>query len=302
MLELPAFAKINWTLRVVGRRPDGYHEICTIFQTVSLADRLIFKANDYLSLSCTDESIPTDERNLVWRAADALQRHFGVSSGAHIHLEKSIPSPGGLGGGSADAAVALLALAHLWQIETTKRELTEIGAKLGADVPFFITGGTAVGTGLGAEIESLPDIPKKLLLIATPRENVSTADAYRALNAPPLTNENAKSILKICRSEAQTGDFLQTAHNDFEKVIFRQKPEIAKAKNELLRLGAQPALMSGSGASVFGVFDNEETRQTAFARLSENETQWRVFSCETVSREEYRKSFKPCWNLLKDLS
>jgi 4-diphosphocytidyl-2-C-methyl-D-erythritol kinase len=303
MLKFPAFAKINWTLRVLGKRADGFHEICTVFQTVSLADRLTFESASELVLTCDAQDVPTDERNLVLRAANALRDRFAIEKGARIHLEKRIPSPGGLGGGSSDAAVALVSLAHFWEIKTNKSELSEIGAKLGADVPFFLTGGTALGTGLGTEVEFLPDVAKTLLLIVTPDENVPTGEAYNALNAPLLTNESAKTILEICRFEAENADFLQTGlHNDFEKTIFRLRPEIARVKNELLQTGASAALLSGSGASVFAIFDNVESRQRAAALFNRNEPSWRVFECETVSRNEYRKQLEPCWNLLEDLS
>jgi 4-diphosphocytidyl-2-C-methyl-D-erythritol kinase len=302
-MRLPAFAKINWTLRVAGRRADGFHEICTIFQTVSLADYLTFELASDLILTCDAPHVPIDKSNLVWRAANALQQKFSINAGARIHLEKRIPSPGGLGGGSSDAAVALVALSHLWQIETTKSELARAGATLGADVPFFLTGGTALGTGLGNEIESLPDVPKQLLLVVTPDENVSTAEAYRALKAPVLTNEISKSILQICRFEAQNLDFLQTKlQNDFETTVFRLKPEIARVKAILLEIGAREALMSGSGASVFGIFDNEQMRRSAFEKLTQNETSWRVFLCETISRGEYQNILRPCWNFVEDSS
>jgi len=138
VFTLPAFAKINWTLRVTGRRPDGYHELRTIFQTVALHDRLTFasRRDERLQLSCDAPGIPVDENNLIHRAAIALRLRHGVSRGASIHLEKRIPAGGGLGGGSSDAAIALLGLAHLWRVETDRRELSEIGAGLGADVPF----------------------------------------------------------------------------------------------------------------------------------------------------------------------
>ncbi|HEX8264144.1 MAG TPA: 4-(cytidine 5'-diphospho)-2-C-methyl-D-erythritol kinase [Pyrinomonadaceae bacterium] len=302
MLKFPAFAKINWTLRVLGKRPDGFHEICTVFQTVSLADRLTFESASELVLTCDSPGMPIDESNLVLRAANALREKFSIAKGARIRLEKRIPSPGGLGGGSSDAAVALIALAHLWEIKTNKNELSEIGAKLGADVPFFLTGGTALGMGLGTEIELLPDVPKTLLLIITPDENVPTGEAYQALGAPLLTNEMSKTILEICRFEAKNADFLQTGlHNDFEKTIFRLRPEIARVKSRLLQTGAGGALLSGSGASVFAIFDNNELRQQAAALFGRNEPTWRVFECETISRAEYAKQLEPGWNLLKDL-
>ena len=151
---LPAYAKINWTLRVLGRRADGYHDLETIFQTITLCDRLSFtsRADSLVSLTSDDPALPVDERNLVVRAARALKERFRVEEGAAVHLEKRIPAEAGLGGGSSDAAVALLGLAHLWRIETSAEELSGIGARLGADVPFFFTGGTALGLGSGTTV------------------------------------------------------------------------------------------------------------------------------------------------------
>ncbi|MBC7796415.1 MAG: 4-(cytidine 5'-diphospho)-2-C-methyl-D-erythritol kinase, partial [Pyrinomonadaceae bacterium] len=197
MFTVPAFAKINWDLRVLGRRDDGFHEICTIFQTVSLCDYLTFNRADELTLTCDVSTVPVDESNLVLKAANALREKFQIKKGAKIHLEKRIPSPGGLGGGSSNAAIALLALSKLWEIEVSRDDLSSIGATIGADVPFFLYGGTAFGSGLGTRIETLPDVQKKLLLIVTPYENVSTAEAYKSLNAPRLTVETASSILHI---------------------------------------------------------------------------------------------------------
>lgn len=289
-MRLPAFAKINWNLRVLGRRDDGFHEICTVFQTVSLRDELTFELADEIVLSCDDANIPIDENNLIVRAASILRARFSVQKGARIHLTKRIPSPGGLGGGSSDAATTLIGLAQLWRINVSQVELIEIGATLGADVPFFLFGGTALGTGLGTEIERLPDAPKRLLLIVTPPETVLTKDAYQSLNAARLTEKNKNDILTICRFEAADANALgQSLHNDFENTVFRQKPEIERVKQVLLANSAKNALMSGSGASVFGIFENKTTRATAAKLLRTTETSWKIFECETISRYEYQQ-------------
>ena len=182
---LPSFAKINWRLRVLGRRPDGFHELRTIFQTITLHDELSFTAHtgERLQLTCDSAEIPVDESNLILRAAHALQDRFDVRRGAAIHLEKNIPVEAGLGGGSSNAAIALLGLARLWKIETSLHELTKIGASLGADAPFFLTGGTALGTGLGTEVKPVKEVKAEHLLIIKPEAKVSTAEAYKALNA-----------------------------------------------------------------------------------------------------------------------
>ena len=288
-IKVPAFAKINLGLRVHGRRPDGYHEISTVFQTVSLHDTLSFQlgTDEKLELACSDPSIPTDFNNLAMRAASALREHFGVKLGARIELEKSIPAGGGLGGGSADAAITLAALATLWEIEADAHELAEIGARLGADVPFFLTGGTALGTGTGAEIRPLEDAPKLHLVVVAPGVHVSTAEAYHALGAPALTKVEPLVNLSVSRTEADFPDSLCGVwSNDFEAVVVRLYPEIGRAREGLVEAGAQRVMLSGSGSSVFGVFESKGEAARARETL-QAETGWRVFACETLTRAEY---------------
>ena len=290
--KLPSFAKINLFLRVLGRRPDGFHEICTIFQTISLCDYLTFSESERVSLTCDNENLPTGNENLIVRAAESLQVRFEIKMGAQIHLEKNIPAPGGLGGGSSNAAVALVGLARLWNLEMTLEQLCEIGKDLGSDVPFFFFGGTAFGTGRGTEIFPAEDFTESFLLIVTPKIDVSTKDSFALLNAPDLTNKSSKSILQICRDEANSL-YLQQSElkNEFERVIFEIEPEIARAKEKLIRCQAKRALLSGSGASVFAVFDTDEQRQIAI-KLLESESDWRVFPVETVSRSVYQSSLR----------
>lgn len=287
-LTLPSFAKINWTLRVLGKRGDGFHELFTVFQTVSLSDTLHFYDSLKLEMTCNDGNMPVDGRNLIVRAANALREEFGVDKGAAIHLEKRIPSPGGLGGGSSNAAVALVGLSRLWQLAVSTDELMPIAAKLGSDVPFFLWGGTAVGTGRGEELERVDDIVEPHMLIVTPNVSVSTKVAFERLGAVTLTNTEFNHILSVCRTEADTLSLHRPALiNDFEASVFAEFPEIRRVRETLSELGAVNAAMSGSGASVFAVFDNIETRQTAIKAL-DHESTWRKFAVATVSRDEYR--------------
>lgn len=301
-LKIPSFAKINWFLNILGKRPDGFHEICTVFQTVSLFDTLTLSESDELVLSCDDSSVPTDENNLIIKAAEILREKFNEKKGAKIYLEKNIPSPGGLAGGSSNAAAALIGLSAIWDLNVEFSKLEKIAAKIGSDVPFFLRGGTALGIGRGTEIESLPDLKEKFLLIVTPDVNVSTVEAYKKLNASDLTSNDDVSILQVCRRKAAEIDLRsKTLTNDFENVIFSAEPEIEKVKNTLLNLGAIQALMSGSGASVFGVFDKEQTRQNGVEKLAEFKN-WRKFAVATVSRDEYRRAFpKECRRLFPGL-
>lgn len=295
---LPSFAKINLFLRILGKRTDGFHELFTAFQTVSLHDNLTFENADELSLSSNDEKIPCDERNLIIKAVKKLAKKKDVKKGAKIHLEKNIPFPGGLGGGSSNAAVTLLGLAMLWDLEISRLELCEIGSEIGSDVPFFFYGGTAFGKGRGTEISPTQDFTAKHLLVITPNIEISTAQAYQQLNAQDLTKIDSKSILKICREDAER---LESGHfsfiNDFEKSVFEIEPKIKSLKEQLLDLNAKTVLLSGSGASVFAIFDNEEKRQIAF-EIFENVPNIREFAVETVSQTSYRNYLKPCETML----
>lgn len=288
-INVPAFAKINLGLRVHGRRPDGYHEISTLFQTITVHDTLSFQATSdgKLGLVCSDPSTPTDDSNLVLRAASALRERYDMNDGARIELEKVIPAGGGLGGGSADAAVSLVALATLWGVETDAGELAEIGARLGADVPFFLHGGTALGTGTGTDIRPLEDAPKMHLVIVAPGVHVSTAKAYGALGALALTKVEPLVNLSVSRTEADFPDSLcDVWSNDFETVVVRLYPEIGRAREALTGAGAERVMLSGSGSSVFGVFESKGEAARAHETLK-SESGWKVFACETLTRAEY---------------
>lgn len=256
-----------------------------MLQSVSLCDELSFEVREdnEIVLTCNDPAIPTDNSNLVVRAARALSTQHGAT----IKLSKKIPSKGGLGGGSSNAAITLLALNRLWRIGLGERDLRRIGSGLGADVPFFITGGTAVARGIGTELEEVSDFAKQHLIIVTPNASVSTATAYASLNAPSLTTPNSVSILSSSFTEPFSGDSSQwPLHNDFEGVIFEIEPEIRRAKLALLDAGARAALLAGSGSSVFGIFSDEAARDQALTNVR-CEAGWRVFACHTLSRSDY---------------
>lgn len=289
-LSLPSFAKINWTLRIIGKRSDGFHELCTVFQTVSLHDTITFRESDSLTLTCNDPLVPTGEDNLIVAAGRRLRQVFGGVRGAAIHLEKQIPFPGGLGGGSSNAATTLFGLAKLWGFKVSPDDLYAIAADLGSDVPFFLYGGTALGTGRGETIEPIDDIHAPAMLIVTPEVSVSTPDAFAAAQAPSLTNTDSNRNLRVCRSQAEKLDPLHSVLiNDFEASVFSAYPEILRVKQTLLDLGAVNAAMSGSGASVFAVFDKQETRQAAIKALDQVST-WRKFAVATIARAEYAQA------------
>jgi 4-diphosphocytidyl-2-C-methyl-D-erythritol kinase len=294
-LTLPAFAKINLTLRVLAKRADGYHDLDTVFQTVSLHDTIEMSLinQPHIILSCSDRSLSAGKDNLVIRAAAALQGGHAPNQGARIHLEKRIPVQAGLGGGSSDAAVTLLGLVRLWDLSLTKEYLMAIASQLGADVPFFLFGGTARGTGSGEKLEQLAEVGEKFLLIIKPNANVNTSDAYKTLDQRSLTTHNSKTILSssVAKQVFDRTDFASLT-NDFEVVAFDLAPEIRRAKAALLKAGANAALLAGSGAAVFGVFDSEDAQRRAIQAI-ELETGWRVFPCRTIGRGEYEAAMPP---------
>jgi 4-diphosphocytidyl-2-C-methyl-D-erythritol kinase len=292
-VTLPSFAKINWSLRILGKRPDGYHEVRTALQTISLHDDIRFERSEgcAIALSCEQPDIPTGEQNLIVRAAAALKKRYAVEAGARIDLEKRIPAKAGLGGGSSNAAISLLALAHLWDIPVTRSELLEIAATLGADVPFFLFGGHALATGTGAAISPLADSQSQHLVVITPNSSVATARAYAAISSSALTTMNVDPILSSSHDQPNSRGSVPWSprdglNNDFESVIFDIEPEIERAKEALIRAGALGALLAGSGSSVFGIFADQKAQQLAIDEI-ESEAGWRIFPCVTLSRNEY---------------
>lgn len=282
-----AFAKINLDLRVLGKRADGFHELRTIFQTVSLADRLdiAFTPARRTSIELADSADIPD--NLVVRAARLLLDAMRVAGAVEMRLEKRIPMGAGLGGGSSDAAAVLLALPVLARRPLPLETLTAIGQQLGSDVPFFLLGGTAVGIGRGTEIFPLPDVPARAGLILAPEIHVSTADAYRALS-PRLTTESQEN--KIFSFQSQAWDVTNAAgcQNDFEPVVFERESRLAVIRRRLERAGARPAMMSGSGSSLFGLFRDRDGARRALERFGDV----RAFSISLMGRARYRSVWR----------
>jgi len=261
--KIKSYAKINWTLDVLFKREDGFHELRTIYQTVSLHDTLTINVTDGpVGIICNDPRVPCDETNLAFKAAMMLRETAGASKGARIEIEKRIPVAAGLGGGSSNAAAALLALIKLWRIEIDERNLFRIAASLGSDVPFFLMGGTALGVGRGEEVYAIEQAACEHLLLVNPGFAVSTRDAYQRLSR--LTRSGSASIIPFTLLAAKGISGLPlAARNDLEEAVLAAHPEIAEVKRRLLSLGARHALMSGSGATVFGVFDNSQTVEQA---------------------------------------
>lgn len=286
-LTLSSFAKINLDLRVLGTRPDGFHDLKTVFQSLALFDSVTVSVRrGPLAVECDEPDIPTDHRNLVWKAASLLHR---VATGKStpprdilIDLRKRVPSEAGLGGGSSNAAMTLLALNALWKLKLDLPTLSRIGSRLGADVPYFLVGGTALGLGRGDDIYPLADMPAVHVVILRPGFGVATADAYKWFD-----EETRKTLKEPAPRRIPPGwpAWSATLRNDLEIPVVRHHPAIGRIRQSLLDAGATFAAMSGSGSAVFGLFERSDAaRRTAndLARPG-----WLSLHTRTLTRREY---------------
>jgi len=293
-VSVRAHAKINLDLRVLGTRPDGFHELRTVFQAIALHDTVECVAREgAFGIECDVAGVPLDASNLVWRAADALWRSVrrsGPPTDVLVRLAKRIPLQAGLGGGSADAAATLLGLVKLWRLPIRASQLTDVAATLGSDVPFFLSGGTALGLGRGDEVYPLADLPRHWIVLLVPGFGVSSADAYRWYDAERELGGGAS------RRDPQyvPGPWPSRAAqmvNDLEAPIARHHPEIDQMRAALRRSGALAAAMTGSGSTVFGLFQRRKDATSAVAHLSGGG--WRVLLTESLDRGTYAARSRP---------
>lgn len=268
-----ARAKINLTLDVLGKRPDGYHEVEMVMQSIELHDDLEFyPAGSDIALTVEGGDLSPGPDNLVYRAAELVRRRGKIRTGVKIRLVKAIPVAAGLGGGSADAAAALKALNELWETGFTLSELMSLGEQLGSDVPFCLLGGTALARGKGERLERLPSCPRLGLVLVKPRISVSTASVYRAYNpGPSVKRPDNAAMIGAIRNKNIKG-IAENLANALESVTAGMHPEIEQIKARLTRAGALGVLMSGSGPTVFGLAgDLESARAVAGRYKSEGE-------------------------------
>jgi 4-diphosphocytidyl-2-C-methyl-D-erythritol kinase len=277
-------AKINLGLRVLGRRADGYHEILTLFQAIDLWDTLEATDASDLTLTVDDPTVPGDDRNLVFRAARLIERHLPASAGrgAAMRLTKRIPAGGGLGGGSSDAAGSLLVLNRLWGLGLKAGDLQAMAAELGSDVPFFLSGGTAVGSGRGERLERLASIPERPLVLGVPPFALSTAEVYRALGAPWTPPDGGVTVSRLFVNFAERNDFA-LATNDLETPAFALRGELVAFREALGGLGAELAMLSGSGSTVFGLFRSGADVASVASRLRGTFPGWTLRVSRTVA-------------------
>jgi 4-diphosphocytidyl-2-C-methyl-D-erythritol kinase len=297
-VRVRAFAKINLTLRVVGARPGGYHELRTTFQSLALHDTLTCRARPGpFHIVCGDEACPADETNLVWHAAEHMWANAGrrgTLRDVAVRITKRIPIAAGLGGGSSDAAAAIRALAALWRLGLTPARTRKIAAAIGADVPFFLEGGTALGVERGDVLRPLVDAPAAWVTLVVPAFGVSTAHAYRWFDvsvARPVAQPVARPFQVRDLRGAESPALRAERQNDLEAPVAARHPEIARLVKALGRAGASHAAMSGSGSAVFGLFDRRADASAAARALARRGR--RVIVTRTLDRAGYARLARP---------
>lgn len=275
-------AKVNLVLRVSGRRRDGYHELRTVLQTLDWWDVLEAEHANGLQLTCDEPGVPTDDSNLVLRAAEALRRDAGAGGrtlGAVLHLRKQIPPGAGLGGGSSDAVGALVVLRRLWGLPVSFARLHQLATGLGSDVPFFLHGGTALGLGRGERIEVLPFVGPLRLLVGTPPFGISTAEVY-SLTLQKL----GVSVTPLSAVKPPFGNDFGAFGNDLEAVVFERWTELKAFRDALQASGARRAVLCGSGSSVFGVYEDPVRLSSAMGWIQAGFPTWKLRATRAIRR------------------
>jgi 4-diphosphocytidyl-2-C-methyl-D-erythritol kinase len=277
MLDLKSYAKINLTLQILGLREDRYHEIDSIMQNVSLFDEISIEqlegTNDIV-IKCNDAKVPTDEKNLAYKAATVFLKRTESKAGLDISIKKNIPVAAGLGGGSSNAAAVLIGLNEIFRSKLNRSQLGILAADIGSDVPFFIYGGTCRARGRGELIEKMKDMEKDLFILSVPELEISSAWVYEKFDRWWIKNKKLAGMHQI-----QTGINL---FNDLEEVVTQNFPEIGELKKRLTGLGCLQAIMSGSGPSVYGMVQDKKSGEKILAQIKNDYP--RSFLVETVDR------------------
>ncbi|AEM79890.1 4-(cytidine 5'-diphospho)-2-C-methyl-D-erythritol kinase [Thermoanaerobacter wiegelii] len=267
-IKVKAYAKINLSLDVLGKREDGYHEISTIMQSIDLADILGFEKSDTIEILCDNPKVPVGEDNLIVKVINLLKEKYQKKEGILVRLNKKIPLAAGLAGGSADAAATIVALDKLWNLNMSKEEKKEIALKVGADVPFCLEGGTKLAKGIGEIFENLK-VPSMSLLLVKPDIEISTKEIYDKWDRLNFKSHHATFLVAQAIQEGNIYKIAENIKNDLELVTSRECEVINQIKEELLKKGALGCAMSGSGPTVYGIFDDLERLKRAYEDLKE---------------------------------
>ena len=271
-LELKAYAKVNLGIDVIGKRPDGYHEVRMIMQTVKLYDRITMEKNDSgnIILSTNLPYLPVNEKNLVYRAIDMIRNAYGITDGVTASIVKRIPIAAGMAGGSSDAAAAFVGMNQLFHLGITQQELMDYGVKLGADIPYCIMRGTALSEGIGEILTPLPPIPNCWFLIVKPTFSMSTKFVYENLHLDEIAVHPDIDGMKEALYQRDLIGVTDRMENVLEQVTKKHYPAIGEIKDIMRKEGALNALMSGSGSTVFGIFKSKKTAEKAAAACHEH--------------------------------
>lgn len=270
-VEKKAYAKINLSLDVVRRREDGYHDLEMIMQQIGICDiiRVEETEGSEIEISADGGNIPTDSDNIVYKISYTLKERFNIGKGVRIHIEKNIPVAAGLAGGSTDAAAVMMILNEIWNLDMDKDEMTDIAKNIGADIPFFFYGKTALAEGIGEKITPLSDFSGRKILLVNPGVPVNTGHVYKNLKLDEnLKRPDNKELIEFIEN-GETQKLAENMANVLESVTIAEHPVIDEIKKEMMDCGALGSMMSGSGPTVFGIFDKDSTIETAYERMKE---------------------------------
>lgn len=261
-------AKINLSLDVLGKREDGYHEVEMIMTTIDLTDRieLLPLANDEIKVSLESRYVPNDERNLAYQAAFLFKKKYKIPFGVHIKIEKDIPVSAGLGGGSSDAAAVLRGLNRMWKLNIPMEQLAQLGAEIGSDVPFCVYGSTAIARGRGEIIDLLPAPPSCWVVLAKPDIGVSTKEIFQALSLEDIFHPKTDDVIRALH-QSNFNQLCKATGNALEKVTFALYPRVRQIKEKMIQLGSPVVTMSGSGPTLFGLFEHERQAKRIYNSL-----------------------------------
>ncbi len=285
MISLRSFAKINLALEVKGLRADGYHEVQTIYQSISLCDTIQLEERPRETEIVTNcRELPIDSRNIVHRACLRLRECFSVDRGVKVKIDKKIPLGAGLGGGSSNAAVTLIGLSHLWGLSLDRIHLYDIARELGADVPYFLMGGSCLGLGRGDELYPLADLPRWWVVLVVSPFSLATSEVYQRANLLLTKEKNNSSMKGFFLKES---DIAHLMVNDLEEAVFHAYPDLRRVKDLMIEQGAKCSLMSGSGPTIYGLFTMHKEAKRAQKNLVA--MGYRVILAHTLTTKDYRK-------------
>jgi len=280
-LTLPSPGKVNLRLEVVGKRADGYHELRSLMERVSIADEIDMKIVEKgISVTCDHEGVPNDESNIAFKAVKEILAYSSRNVGVEVHIKKNIPVAAGMGGGSSNAATVIKGINHLLKLKLTKEKLMKIGLKVGADVPFFLFEGPALAEGIGEQLKKVKSMPKLLFLLVNPNISVKTDWVYGRYQMEGGKYNGHGEVPSLYRTKKDVAKIL---YNDLERVTIKEFPIIAEIKEEMVKLGALASMMTGSGPTVFGIFADKVKLSKAFERMEKKaQKDWKIFMAENL--------------------